>query len=63
SYDALDDRQQAVVRAHWTERVEELSGKLRFDREFAAEGRSFVELDDDGRVVRRGAAKAEREDG
>jgi hypothetical protein len=63
SYDTLDDRQQAVVRAHWAERVEELSGKLRFDREFAAERRPYVELDDDGRVVRRGATKAEREAG
>lgn len=60
SYDALDDRQQAVVRAHWAERIEELTGKLRFDRDFAAQGRPYAELDDEGRVVRREPAKASR---
>jgi len=63
SYDALDDRQQAVVRAHWAERIEELTGKLRFDREFATQGRRYVELDDEGRVVRREPARAPVEAG
>jgi len=63
SYDALDDRQQAVVRAHWAERIEELTGKLRFDREFATQRRRYVELDDEGRVVRREPARAPVEAG
>ncbi len=53
SYDSLSTKEQAVVRAHWRERMTELRNALRLDREFTAAGRSYVELDGRGRVVRR----------
>lgn len=53
SYDDLDAEEQAVVRAYWRERMDGLMAALRLDREFAAEGRPYVELDDAGDVVRR----------
>ncbi len=52
-YDALGTEEQAVVRAYWAERMAALVGALRLDRKFAAEGRPYVELDNDGAVVRR----------
>lgn len=59
SYDGLDAKEQAVVRAAWSTRMDELRGELNLAERFAASGRSWVELDDKGRVVeRRGAAKA-----
>lgn len=66
-YDALGTEEQAVVRAFWAERMKILAGDLRLDRDFAAEGRPYVELDDDGEVVRRDpqagtANRAERAD-
>lgn len=51
SYDALPAREQAVTRAEWTERIELLTESLDFESEFIADGRSFVESDDDGNVV------------
>ncbi len=51
-YDALNAEEQAVVRAFWAERMSSLAGALRLDRRFAAEGRPYVELDEDGNVVR-----------
>ncbi len=60
-YDALDREEQAVVRAYWSERMTALSGALRLDREFEAEGRPYVELDDEGRVTRRGPKLSDRE--
>lgn len=53
SYDELAAEEQAVVRAYWRERMEGLTEALRLDREFASEGRPYVELDDEGEVVRR----------
>lgn len=52
SYDALDDEEQAVVRAFWEERMEALRSGLRLDRKYAAQGRPYAELDDEGNVVR-----------
>src|SRR5450631_2411776 len=52
-YDRLTAEEQAVVRAEWSERIDARIGSLDLARSFAAEDRSFVELDDDGRVVRR----------
>src|SRR4051812_8913483 len=54
SYDSLDAKEQAVVRAAWSERLDEVRAALDFTREFAASGRTWVELDDEGRVVERG---------
>jgi len=54
SYDALTDEEQAIVRAEWAERIEERRAALDLPSEFAAQGRSWVELDDAGEVVERG---------
>ncbi len=55
SYDDLNPEEQAVVRAHWAVRAAELLAKLNLAEEFAIEGRTYVELDDMGRVVLRSA--------
>ncbi len=66
-YDALNAEEQAVVRAFWAERMSSLTDALRLDRKFAAEGRPYVELDEDGNVVRHdpepGKARARRAEG
>jgi len=56
SYDRLTAEEQAVVRAEWSERIDTRIASLDLARLFAAEGRSYVELDDDGAVVRRTVA-------
>ena len=66
-YDALSTEEQAVVRAFWSERMAALTSTLRLDQKFAAEGRPYVELDEDGTVVRHGpdpvnAVSRDRED-
>lgn len=53
SYDDLGEREQALVRAYWASRMETLRSQLRLDEDFAAQGRPYAELDDEGRVVRR----------
>ena len=55
SYDRLTAEEQAVVRAEWSERIDARIASLDLARSLAAEGRSFVELDDDGRVLHRAA--------
>ena len=59
SYDALTDEEQAIVRAEWAERIEERRAALDLTGEFAAQGRSWVELDDAGEVVERGGEPKE----
>jgi alkylhydroperoxidase family enzyme len=59
SYDALTDEEQAIVRAEWAERIEQRRAALDITSEFAAQGRSWVELDDDGEVVERGGEPEE----
>jgi hypothetical protein len=54
SYDALTAKEQAVVRAEWAVRAETRRDALDLAARFAAEGRSWVELDDEGNVVTRG---------
>ena len=51
SYDDLNPDEQAVVRARWADRASELLAKLNLAAEFAAAGRTYVELDDESRVV------------
>ena len=51
SYDDLNPDEQAVVRARWADRASELLAKLNLAAEFAAEGRTYVELDHKGRLV------------
>ena len=56
SYDSLDPKEQAVVRAEWTARVDETRGALDLASQFAQQGRTWIELDDRGRVARRGGS-------
>ena len=51
SYDDLDDREQAVVRARWEEIAEGRRLSLNLAEEFRASGRQYSGLDDDGNVV------------
>jgi hypothetical protein len=60
SYDALGLRDQAIVRAEWSTRMDALRRELNFAQKFEATGRSWVELDDDGNVVARDAARDDR---
>lgn len=51
SYDELTAREQAVVRAEWSERAERYRSELDFAEELAGVG--YVEADEGGQVVRR----------
>lgn len=51
SYDDLDNRSQAIVRAEWRERIDARLASLNWRAEFEAAGDSYAELDDDGNVV------------
>lgn len=52
SYDALDDRQQALVRAAWAESIAaDLDGGLDLASEFEAAGETYSELDGDNIVT------------
>lgn len=53
SYDDLDPEEQAVVRAEWTVRMDSRRAALDLAKQFASEGRTWVELDDDANVVER----------
>lgn len=53
AYDELSSREQAIVRAEWDRRIESRVDALRLDQEFECEDRSYVELDQEGRVVQR----------
>lgn len=55
SYDDLNVREQAVVRAEWEQRLEERLEGLDLAEQFRAEGRSWAELDDDDNVITHGA--------
>lgn len=52
-YDALNPREQAIVRAEWAERLRTRLGEADLARTFAERGQSYVELDGKGEVVRR----------
>lgn len=56
SYDELSAREQAVVRAEWTERMTALREGLDLAAEFTAAGESWTEVDADGTPVKRAAA-------
>ena len=58
SYDLLSPKEQAVVRAEWSARMDVIRASLDLAQQFAAAGRTWVELDDDGNVVERGASPA-----
>jgi len=59
-YDQLNAHEQAVVRAEWAERMDVRRHDLDLAQEFADEGRSYVELDEHGNVVRREPSVEER---
>ena len=61
SYDSLSPKEQAVIRAEWSARMDAIRAALDLAQQFAAAGRTWVELDDDGSVVERGASTAARE--
>lgn len=56
-YDHLGAEEQAVVRTAWGERVAARLATLDLAATFSDEGRSYVELDDAGTVVRQRAAR------
>ena len=51
SYDELDSKGQAVVRAKWARAMANRIKNLDLAAEFVAAGRPYVELDDEGQVV------------
>lgn len=51
SYDLLGEREQAVVRGAWAERMTALREGLNYEAEFAASGESYSEADEDGNVI------------
>ncbi len=59
-YDQLTAHEQAVVRAEWAERMDARRDDLDLEQEFLDQGRSYVELDDDGQVANREASVGER---
>jgi hypothetical protein len=50
-YDRLNHQEQALVRANWAERINEVRKGLRLDQVLAAQGREIAELDATGAVV------------
>jgi hypothetical protein len=60
SYDALDPKEQAMVRAEWAARMDARREALDFTKSFVAAGRVWVELDDEGNVVERGRRRGQR---
>ena len=51
-YDGLNSREQAIVRTEWAECTEQRRQALNLAVVFAAEGRPYIALDDEGNVVR-----------
>lgn len=60
SYDDLTAEEQAVVRAEWVVRMAQRRDELDLAAEFVAQGRSFVELDEDGNIVEHTSGAADR---
>jgi hypothetical protein len=57
AYDDLSAKEQAIVRAEWAERMAARRKALNLATRFRREGRAYVELDAEGRVVHRELAK------
>lgn len=51
AYDVLSAKEQAIVRAEWSVRMDSFREALNLADQFAAAGRTWVELDDDGNVA------------
>jgi hypothetical protein len=60
SYDDLTPKEQAIIRAEWTERIAERRTALNLVERFADQGRAFVELGADGKPIRRQPAARRR---
>lgn len=58
SYDALGEREQAIVRGAWDEAITERLASLNLERTFRAAGVEWVEADEEGGLVTRGIAGA-----
>ncbi|MGV8881140.1 MAG: TA system antitoxin ParD family protein [Rhodoglobus sp.] len=56
AYDALAERDKAVVRANWDEQVEKRIANLDLAAEFTAAGRSWTDADEQGEPVARTGA-------
>lgn len=54
SYDALSEREQAIVRANWDEQVADRIARLDLETEFTDAGEIWSEADAGGRVFKRG---------
>ena len=61
AYDELSDADQAAARARWSADIETARAGLNLAAEFAAAGRSYVELDADDNVVRRAPTPTSRQ--
>jgi hypothetical protein len=57
-YDHLNTGSQAVVRALWSEALDDRIAGVNFQTRFMAEGRAYAELDDDGNVVVRSPSRS-----
>ncbi len=55
SYDDLSEREQAIVRVEWDQRITGRREALDLEAEFTAAGESWSESDDDGNLVIRPA--------
>ncbi len=55
AYDRLGAEDQSLVRARWAERIEQRLAELDMVAEFATRGSTYVDMDEDGRMVRRDA--------
>ncbi|HET8929834.1 MAG TPA: hypothetical protein VFN21_04170 [Acidimicrobiales bacterium] len=62
SYDALTAEEQAVIRAEWAVRADARRGALDLAARFTAEGRAWVELDDECNVVTRGETSGDTDE-
>lgn len=52
AYDDLGTEEQAVVRARWASLMKERRESLDLVRDFGLQGETYVDLDDQGRIVR-----------
>lgn len=57
AYDSLDPKEQAVVRAEWSARMDATRASLNLVAAFTESGRTWVELDEERRVVERTGKK------
>lgn len=56
TYDELSEREQAIVRAEWSQRITQRGDDLDLEAEFTAAGQSWSESDDDGNLIIRDTA-------